>query len=36
MEHGRIKADGFPKDVIPVYKQSATQALFDKSQADTI
>jgi ABC-2 type transport system ATP-binding protein/lipopolysaccharide transport system ATP-binding protein len=36
MEHGRIKDDGFPKDVIPVYKQSATQALFDKSQADTI
>jgi len=34
MEHGRIKADGLPKDIIPVYKQSATQALYDKSQAD--
>lgn len=34
MEHGRIKADGCPEDIIPTYKQSKTQALFDKSQAD--
>ena len=35
MEHGRIKADGNPRDIIPLYEQSATEALFDKSQADT-
>jgi len=35
MEHGRIKADGYPQEIIPVYEQSATEALFDKSQADT-
>jgi len=34
MEHGRIKADGLPKDIIPIYERSATQALYDKSQAE--
>ena len=34
MEHGRIKADGHPEDIIPIYKQTKTQTLFDKSQAD--
>lgn len=36
LEHGRIKADGLPDDIIPVYQQSATQALYDSSQADSI
>ena len=35
MEHGLIKADGYPQEIIPVYEQSATETLFDKSQADT-
>jgi ABC-2 type transport system ATP-binding protein/lipopolysaccharide transport system ATP-binding protein len=35
MEHGRIKADGIPGYVIPEYQKTATQALFDKSQAGT-
>jgi ABC-type polysaccharide/polyol phosphate transport system ATPase subunit len=35
MEHGRVKADGSPQEVITLYKESGPQVLFDKSQADT-
>jgi ABC-2 type transport system ATP-binding protein/lipopolysaccharide transport system ATP-binding protein len=35
MEHGRIKADGNPGDIIPEYQKTATKELFDKSQAGT-
>jgi ABC-type polysaccharide/polyol phosphate transport system ATPase subunit len=35
MEHGRIKAEGSPAEVINLYQESGTKTLFDKSQADT-
>lgn len=35
MEHGQIKADGLPDEIITAYKQSTTNDLFDKSQAET-
>jgi ABC-type polysaccharide/polyol phosphate transport system ATPase subunit len=35
MEHGQIKADGLPQEIITAYEQSTTQELFDKSQAGT-
>lgn len=33
MEHGQIKADGSPTEIIPAYEQTATLDLFDSSQA---
>lgn len=34
MEHGRIKADGLPNEIIPLYERSAPQELFNGSQAE--